>query len=269
MKTGVSLQENWNQRRLRGPTGAWRWLLSAWFAPALLLLPTGWLRAQTSDKAAAAASAVTDQAAFYGAFLPEVKLVRGGDQIGDPGTLLPGPIGVRVADGLQNAPVTFRVASGEALLTAGRGGDEKPAAALDVRAVVPRPKSPGNYEAQVYVHLPAAAGPSITIIATARSGEKTAEVRTSVSTADPALKPPTNVQLVSNTATTMNLRWTPSDIWHPTLVEITQDGGATWKLKATFPPGTSAGTVYHLRPDHPMSYRLRTGSKDNAQTPPP
>jgi hypothetical protein len=59
---------------------------------------------------------------YYGA-LPTLTIVNGGDQRGGPATgVLPVPLCVRVNSGDPNAPLTFAVVSGGALLSSTNDG---------------------------------------------------------------------------------------------------------------------------------------------------
>jgi alpha-tubulin suppressor-like RCC1 family protein len=102
----------------------------------------------------------TDPRDYFNGSSPVLEIIRGNDQLGDPGTLLPKPLTVRVkaASGqvLVNAPVQFRVSSGSGLVTS------RPGEALQDDVIV---RTDALGEASAYVMLPQAPGTSVRIAA--------------------------------------------------------------------------------------------------------
>lgn len=97
---------------------------------------------------------------YFNGTIAVIEMVSGNNQLGDPGSLLPRPIKVRIKNAagqlLTNAPVVFRVPSGNGLVTA------RPGEALVDDLVV---RSDAIGEAMAYVLLPQIPGISTRITA--------------------------------------------------------------------------------------------------------
>ena len=213
----------------------------------------------------------TDPTDYYNGKLPTLSIVAGKGQRDQPGAILPQPVIVLVDSyGAYNAPLTFSVISGKALLAVRKESGAAPMTSLEVRSVERAPDAKGvpSYVAQAYVVLPASSNDVSTIEITARSGQQTIKISTKASTTDPNLTPPTHFVLLGNSATTIDAQWTPSDLTHSTVVEGSRDGGKNWKTLASFPPGQSWGRVYHLQPDVKWLFRVYTGDKMEPETAP-
>src|SRR5205823_10181636 len=76
----------------------------------------------------------TDPSDFYNGRPPFLGVYAGGDQRGDPGTMLPVPISVIVNYNTYNAPLTFSVVQGHALLAPDSTGLSTPQSTLSVRS---------------------------------------------------------------------------------------------------------------------------------------
>ena len=207
----------------------------------------------------------TDPRDFYDGQVPALAVVDGGDQRGHAGTVLPRAVVVGTGvGGKQNAPLHF-AASGGALLSAQGGSGASWTATLDLQATnyVQGPGGSG-WGAQVHVLLPAGgSGASVITASTSSSpqaaaGVHTRSVSTSVSVSDASLTPPTGLTLGTNSATTMEISWTPSDLSLGTVVEVSYDWGATWTTHSTLEPGVVAATLYRLVPDQHVQVRLYT-----------
>jgi hypothetical protein len=78
----------------------------------------------------------TDPNDFYNGTPPLLAIYAGGDQRGDPGTMLPIPISVVVNTyNTYNAPVYFSVVQGSALLAPDNTGHSTPQSSLSVRSI--------------------------------------------------------------------------------------------------------------------------------------
>jgi hypothetical protein len=98
----------------------------------------------------------TDPHDFYNGNTPLLAIYAGGDQRGDHGTMLPVPISVVVnIYNTYNAPVTFSVVRGHALLAPDNTGHSTPQSSLSVRSIGRAIGVYGSsYVAQVLVYLP-------------------------------------------------------------------------------------------------------------------
>src|SRR5207249_8712576 len=130
----------------------------------------------------------TDPHDFYNGNTPLLAIYAGGDQRGDPGTMLPVPMSVVVNTyNTYNAPVTFSVVQGHALLAPDNTGRSNPQSNLSVRSIGRAIGVYGSsYVAQVWVYLPSIVNEVSVIRATAVSGANVGSVDTTVVTIDPS-----------------------------------------------------------------------------------
>jgi hypothetical protein len=112
---------------------------------------------------------------FYNGVLPTLSITSGGDQTGDPGTVSSIPLSVSVNNGVQNAPVTFTVTSGGALVS-GANNDPAPSATVQSRT--------DSAGAKVYLYFPNTPGDISVIQATAISGTSLISISTTAVTSD-------------------------------------------------------------------------------------
>jgi alpha-tubulin suppressor-like RCC1 family protein len=102
----------------------------------------------------------TDPRDYFNGATAVIEIVSGNNQIGEPGTLLPKPVTVRIKNAsgqiLANAPIHFRVTSGGALVAA------RPGEPLQDDLVLP---SDGAGQASAYVRVPVEPGVSARIVA--------------------------------------------------------------------------------------------------------
>ena len=138
----------------------------------------------------------TDPHDFYNGNTPLLAIYAGGDQRGDPGTLLPVPISVVVNTyNTYNAPVTFSVVQGHALLAPDNTGRSMPQSSLSVRSIGRAIGVYGSsYVAQVWVYLPSIANEVSVIRAAAVSGANVVSVDTTAVTIDSSLSPPASFE---------------------------------------------------------------------------
>ncbi len=203
---------------------------------------------------------------FYNGSLPDLMLVAGTDQRGDPGTVLPSPITVLVTadpqgqgDGLISAPVAFTVSSGGARLAASADGTgPPPSASVQVRTSSQFVNGVMQNVALAYVYLPATANDVSIITVSATTAGQTASVATTATSDDPTLPPPSGLSVVPISSTAVQLAWTPGDSAHATTVQISLDGGATWRTVNTVAAGVSHATVAGLPAHASALFRLLT-----------
>jgi alpha-tubulin suppressor-like RCC1 family protein/pimeloyl-ACP methyl ester carboxylesterase len=102
----------------------------------------------------------TDPRDYFNGAPPVIEMVSGNNQLGDPGTLLPKPVTIRIKNSsgqlLINAPVEFRVSNGLGLVTT------RPGEVLRGDVVV---RSDAAGQASAYVMLPQTPGASARIAA--------------------------------------------------------------------------------------------------------
>jgi hypothetical protein len=199
----------------------------------------------------------TDPTDYYNGNLPTLTIYAGGDQRGNPGTILPMPISIVVSgNGRRNAPVTFTVAQGLALLAPDNSGQYAGVTSLTVRSTTRYPDALGFYVAQVYVYLPAAAGNISVIEAMVNTGGAVSSVKTTAVAIDPSLIPPTNLLVTATSPTTAELSYTTASQTTATMVQVTLDEGRTWINLGAAGPGVNRVTVSGLTPDYPVSFRV-------------
>ena len=193
---------------------------------------------------------------FYNGQTPTLQLVSGGGQWGAPGEVLAQPIIVSVNSGASNAPVTFTVSSGGALLS--QNGNLPWNSHLSVRTSAAT--GSGLVAAQAYGKLPATSSKVSTITITAGK----ATLQTTATTYDPTVPMPTALQAVPTSPTTVQLSWTAGDATRATSIEISRDDGANWQLYDVAEPGVSSFQITGLTPDVEVSFRVLTGDKRKA-----
>jgi pimeloyl-ACP methyl ester carboxylesterase len=199
----------------------------------------------------------TDPTDYYNGNLPALMIYAGGDQRGNPGTILPVPISIVVnGNGRRNAPVTFTVTHGLALLAPDNSGNYAGVTSLTVRSTTRYPDALGFYVAQVYVYLPATAGNISIIEAMVATGGAISSVKTTAVAIDSSLIPPTNLLVTATSPTTAELSWTMASENTATMVQATLDEGRTWINLGAAGPGVNLVTVSGLTPDYPMSFRV-------------
>jgi hypothetical protein len=201
--------------------------------------------------------ASTDPTDYYNGNLPALTIYAGGDQRGNPGTILPMPISVVVnGNGRRNAPVTFTVTQGLALLAPDNTGSYAGVTSLTVRSTTRYPDVLGFYVAQVYVYLPATPGNISVIEAMVATGGAISSVKTTAIAIDSSLVPPTNLLVTATSPTTADISWTMASENTATMVQATLDEGRTWINLGAAGPGVNRVTVSGLTPDYPVSFRV-------------
>jgi hypothetical protein len=190
---------------------------------------------------------------FYNGQTPTLQLVSGGGQWGAPGEVLAQPITVSVNNGASNAPVTFTVSPGGALLS--QNGNLPWNSHLSIRTSA---VSDSNLvAAQAYGKLPATSSKVSTIMITAGK----ATLQTTATTYDTSVPMPTALQAVPTSPTTVQLSWTAGDATRATTIEISRDEGASWQLYEVAEPGVSTFQITGLTPDVKVFFRVITGDK--------
>src|SRR5947207_2451297 len=203
----------------------------------------------------------TDPSDFYNGRPPFLGVYAGGDQRGDPGTMLPVPISVIVNYNTYNAPLTFSVVQGHALLAPDITGLSTPQSTLSIRSTGRAIGVYGSsYVAQVWVYLPSIANEVSVIRATAVSGANVVSVDTTAVTIDSSLSPPANFEAVATSATTVEVHWVASS--SATTLQVSTDGGATWSNVAVAGPGVSRVIVTGLQPNTSVSFRSFSGGEN-------
>jgi pimeloyl-ACP methyl ester carboxylesterase len=199
---------------------------------------------------------------FYNGSPPSLAIYAGGDQRGDPGTMLPVPISVVVnIYNTYNAPVTFSVVHGHALLAPDNTGHSTPQSSLSVRSIGHAIGVYGSsYVAQVWVYLPSIANEVSVIRATAVSGANAVSVDTTAVTIDPSLSSPANFEAVATSATTVEIHWAAST--STTTLQASTNGGATWSNVAVAGPGVGRIIVTGLQPNASVSFRSFSGGEN-------
>ncbi len=115
---------------------------------------------------------------FYNGVLPALS-ITGGDQSGAPGTVSSTPLIASVNNGAQNAPITFTVIAGEALLSA-TTNDPAPATTVQTRTSITG--EPQKSVAQVYIYFPNTFDDFSTIRVAAGSGTSSVSMNTTAVT---------------------------------------------------------------------------------------
>jgi len=211
----------------------------------------------------------TDPQDYYNGDLPPLSIVGGGDQRGAPGLVLPVPLSVQVGYGYygyHNAPVTFTVTSGGALLSTSSDSGASASASVMVRSTNSLIGAYGyaQYVAQVYIRLPNNPADVSVITATNISGTQTCSVITAAATSDPTLTPPTNFTAAGTSPTTAELTWTASDATQATTIQVSTNGGATWITLGAVAAGVSSATITGMTPNASVNFRVLTGNTSGA-----
>src|SRR5437016_6396235 len=204
----------------------------------------------------------TDPHDFYNGNTPLLTIYAGGDQRGDPGTVLPVPVSVVVNTyNTYNAPVTFSVVQGHALIEPDNPGPSTLQSSLSVRSIGRAICVYGSsYVAQVWVYLPSIANEVSVIRATAVTGAKVVSVDTTAVTVDSSHSPPASFEATPTSATTVEIQWTTSP--STTTLQASTNGGATWSNVAVVGPGVSRIIVTGLQPNASVSFRSFSGGEN-------
>src|SRR5205823_9610476 len=175
--------------------------------------------------------------------------------------MLPVPISVIVNYNTYNAPLTFSVVQGHALLAPDSTGLSTPQSTLFVRSTGRAIGVYGSsYVAQVWVYLPSIANEVSVIRAMAVTGANAVSVNTTAVTIDPSLSAPANFEVIATSATTVEVHW--AAITSATTLQVSTDGGATWSNLAIAGPGVSRVIVTGLEPNTSVSFRSFSGGEN-------
>jgi hypothetical protein len=202
----------------------------------------------------------TDPTDFFNGMLTGLTITGGGDQRGNPGTLLPIPVSVRVSSlylyGVDNAPVTIMVTQGGARLVPNNSNSNEPSKSLTLRANAY--DASGYPVAQFYILLPSS--PDVSIIrASTHGGSKSLSVSTSAVAIDTSLGVPTNVTVTATSTSSAMLTWTAAPNALPTTLQASVDDGKTWITLGTVAAGRTSATVTGLRAGQKTKFRLFSG----------
>ena len=205
----------------------------------------------------------SDPTDYYNGNLPTLSIYSGADQSTIPGNFLALPVSVRVsATGSYNAPLTFTVTQGPALLAPDNSGSYTPATTINIRSTSVVEDENGNqtYIANVYVYLPTTATAVSTIQAIATIASQTVSISTTAAALKAAtLSPPTDFTVTATSPTTSSLSWTVSASSVPTTLQESYDNGATWRTVGVTAPRVNFATVTGMTPDQTVSFRAFTG----------
>jgi hypothetical protein len=205
----------------------------------------------------------SDPTDYYNGVPPTLSIYGGADQSTIPGNFLALPVSVRVSTtGSYNAPLTFTVTQGPALLAPDNSGSYTPATTINIRSTSFVEDENGNqtYIANVYVYLPTTATAASTIQASATTGSQTVSVSTTAARLNAStLSPPTDFTVTATSPTTSSLSWTVSASSVPTTLQESYDNGATWRTVGVTGPGINFATVTGMTPDETVSFRAFTG----------
>ena len=202
----------------------------------------------------------SDPTDFFNGTLSKLAVRGGGDQRGNPGTLLPVPISVMVtatySGVVWNAPVTVMIEQGAARLVPDSSGTSAPSTQLTLRTN--SYDNEGYAVAQFYVLLPPT--PDLSIIrASAQGGTRSLSVFTTAVAIDTSLAAPTNLSVTATSPSTAKLTWTASMDSLPTTIQASIDDGKTWITLGTVGPGLSQATVTGLTPNQTTKFRIFSG----------
>lgn len=205
----------------------------------------------------------SDPLDYYNGHLPTLIITSGGDQCGSLNQFLPKPLIVQANYGAINAPLTFTVTQGGALLSLTNSIPYTLSS-----SVATQTDNSGN--ASVYIFLPNTVNNQSLVAISATYGTKpntsTVSIVTTATTVDPTIPPPTNLQATPTSPTTVDLTWT-SDPSYSTVIQESVDGGATWSTIATVSAGTTSYTATGLSPNTSLIFRL-LASLFGASSPP-
>jgi hypothetical protein len=200
-----------------------------------------------------------DPTDFFNGTLIGLAITGGGDQRGDPGTLLPVPVSVRVSSlylsGVYNAPVTVMIAQGGARLVANNADPSVSSDSMTLRANAY--DNDGYPVAQFYVLLPSS--PDVSIIrASTHGGSQSVSASTTAVTVDSSLGVPTNLTVTVTSTSTAQLTWTVTNS-SPTTLQASVDGGKTWVTLGTVAQGLTSAAVTGLTPGQKTKFRVFSG----------
>lgn len=209
----------------------------------------------------------------YSGFTPTLTMIAGGEQRGDPGSVLSVPITVRVNSDsyvLQNAPLTFTITQGGALLAT--SGDPL---SSTVSSVVSQTDwlyhdpvfNYDFYVARVYVRLPPT--PNDFSVIQVKANKTTGPpiiLTTTVASTDPSLVAPTDLSATPTSLNTVNLAWSAGNPSKPTTVQASLDGGVSWFTLGHTAPGITAINVTGLVPGRAVFFRVLTTSVNAGDT---
>lgn len=172
----------------------------------------------------------SDPTDYFNGLTPMVEIVSGDNQIGDPETLLAGPLVVRVSDAagaaLVNAPVGFTVSQSWGRLALSNNGD------LVDYHIQARTDSAG--EARVYYALPAAADDISLITATAGPPSNSASVVfTATTTTPPPPSTPEALTVVHQADGTDSLSWSAATGNQRVFIVEARQPDGSWRVVAT------------------------------------
>ena len=201
---------------------------------------------------------------YYNGTLPTLKIISGGNQRVAAGSgFLPIPLCVQVSSEtnvLTNAPITFSVTSGGALLSpsydlAALSGT------LQVRSNSQTTDSQGNLRtvAQIYIYASGTDSDLSVIHATATSGTTSISGITTAATTDSTLTPTTNFDAYITSGSTVELNWVSSDTTKPTTLLVTTDGGATWMTLGVARAGITMANVTGVSFTNDLLFSAYTG----------
>jgi hypothetical protein len=201
----------------------------------------------------------TDPTDFFDGTLTGLAITGGGDQRGDPGTLLPVPVSVRVSSvnfaGVNNAPVTVMIAQGGARLVAINADPNLSSDSLTLRANAY--DNDGYPVAQFYILLPS--GPDVSVIrASTHGGSQSVSASTTAVAVDSSLGVPTDLSVTITSTSTAQLTWTVTNPL-PTTLQASVDGGKTWVTLGTVTAGLTSATVTGLTPGRQTKFRVFSG----------
>jgi hypothetical protein len=202
----------------------------------------------------------SDPTDFFNGNLSKLGVRGGGDQRGNPGTLLPVPISVAVSATYSgvvwNAPVTVTIEQGAARLVPDGSGTSAPSTQLILRTN--SYDNEGYAVAQFYVLLPP--NPDLTIIrASAQGGTRSISVFTTAVAIDTSLAAPSNLSVTATSPSTAKLTWTAAMDSLPTTIQASIDDGKTWITLGAVGPGLSQATVTGLTPNQTTKFRIFSG----------
>ena len=213
-----------------------------------------------------------DPTDFYNGQPDNLTFIQGTDQRAAPPasgtpTALAVPLSVQVGSGYdQNAPVSFMVTSGHALIAASNDPNAtQPTSSLQLTSASTYVDANGEQHnvAQVYVYLPNIVGDVSTIQAYVTSGGRTVAINTTAVASDPNLAPPSNLIGMQTDATTVALSWTVGDNTQPTTIQESTDG-VNWTTIGVVGPGVNSISVTGLPLDVATYFRVFTGGDYNS-----
>jgi hypothetical protein len=211
----------------------------------------------------------SDPTDFFNGTLSKLAVRGGGDQRGNPGTLLPVPISVAVSATYSgvvwNAPVTVTIEQGAARLVPDGSGASAPSDRLTLRTNVY--DNEGYPVAQFYVLLPP--NPDVSVIrASTQGGTRSISVVTTAVAIDTSLATPTDLRVTATSPSSAKLTWAAAANTLPTTIQASIDDGKTWITVGTVRAGLSEATVTRLTPGHTTKFRIFSGGTPTGNNPP-